>query len=81
MGYEITQYHKSSYMCIEEWGGHDFQLHFHAEIELSLILSGEAVFIINKHKYKLEAGDIILVILFWSIDAYRIPLNRTKTAG
>lgn len=61
MGYEITQYHKSSYMCIEEWGGHDFQLHFHAEIELSLILSGEAVFIINKHKYKLEAGDIILV--------------------
>ena len=38
MGYEITQYHKSSYMCIEEWGGHDFQLHFHAEIELSLIL-------------------------------------------
>ena len=53
MGYEITQYHKSSYMCIEEWGGHDFQLHFHAEIELSLILSGEAVFIINKHKYTL----------------------------
>lgn len=61
MGYEITQYHKSSYMYIEEWGGHDFQLHFHTEIELSLIISGAAVFIINKHKYRLEAGDVILV--------------------
>ena len=61
MGYEITEYHKLSYMYIEEWGGRDLQLHFHSDIELSLIVSGDAAFIINKHKYKLEAGDVILV--------------------
>lgn len=61
MYYEIIKHHKSSYMHIQEWAVRDFQLHFHADIELSLITSGYVVFVINQHKYRLEAGDVILV--------------------
>lgn len=61
MIFDVIERYHAPYVYVEKWRVKDFQLHFHTDIELSLVLSGSADFSVNHQSFTLHAGDIMLI--------------------
>ena len=61
MIFDVIERYHAPYVYVEKWRVKDFQLHFHTDIELSLVLSGSADFSVNHQNFTLHAGDIMLI--------------------
>lgn len=61
MIFDTIEHYDAPYMYVDKWLNRDYGLHFHQEIEITLILSGSAVFWVNHQHHLLQSGDMILI--------------------
>ena len=70
----------NSYHCLIPFTYRELALHWHEEMEITLIQDGTSDYKVGQKVFEANAGDIILIPPYCTHSACEIPGNHTDTA-